>query len=174
MWGSSREINSKSKFDPCCVHLKHHKASNGKNLNISEQEVILFPPPLSSSCSSWLLLTFTMCQELCKVLYKVFCYNTCLRNNSEKVLVHMWFSPTCSHFAVLSEVRFPRNSARERSECTRTTKAAVSRERHKQNRAQGETKNVISAWFHWRLWNVNCTRVALTLKQGSWTLVLQC
>ena len=44
--------------------------------------------------------------------------NTCFRNKSEKVLVHMGFFPTCSHFAVLPEVRFPRNAARKISACT--------------------------------------------------------
>lgn len=100
MWGSSREINSKSKFGPNCVCLKHHKACDGKKLNISGQEVILSPLPLSSSWSPWLLLTCTMRQELSKGLYKVGCYNTCFRNKSEKVLAHMWFFcntfPFCS------------------------------------------------------------------------------
>lgn len=175
MWGSSREINSKSRLDPCCVHLKHHKASNGKNLNISEQEVILSPPPLSSSCSSWPLLTFTMCRNSARCCTKC-SVKTLVSEITQKKYWFICDFPQHAHTLQYYLKWGSQGMQQEKDLCAHERLKQRSQEKDISRTGHGEklSKNVISAWFHWRLWNVNCTRVALTLKQGSWTLVLQC
>lgn len=82
-------MSRKSTFDSSCRYLKHHKVGNGKSLKISEQEVILSPPPpLSSSYSLWLLvIDLLLCARNSAMHFKkVFHYNIRFRNNSEKQL----------------------------------------------------------------------------------------
>lgn len=90
MWGISGKQAVKVKFDPSCIYLKCHEVCNGKSLKISKQEVTS-PPPLSSPCSSWLLLIeLLLCvKNSARNLTKCSASTLVSEGNSEKVLVHI-------------------------------------------------------------------------------------